>query len=71
MPLHAGPPEVFKGVEEGGYLKVICTACSVTAQLSHCRCRKHLTKLAERLAKDKVRHVQWASKYLWEGDEAT
>eukprot|EP00974_Lingulodinium_polyedra_P071462 6913949-Lingulodinium_polyedra.AAC.1 len=70
MPLHAGPPDVFKIVEEGGYAKVVCTMCKVTAAFSHCHCKKHTNGLAERHAKDKRARVRWADKYLWEGDEA-
>eukprot|EP00974_Lingulodinium_polyedra_P008142 774577-Lingulodinium_polyedra.AAC.1 len=61
MPLHAGPPDVFKVIEEGGYAKIICVMCSAIAQLTHCRCKQHQTKLAERYAKDKKLHMPWAN----------
>ena len=61
MPLHAGPPEIFKVVEEHGYVKLVCTLCVATAQLSRCRSKKHMQKLAYRHAEDAVMHMRWAS----------
>eukprot|EP00974_Lingulodinium_polyedra_P131583 11218297-Lingulodinium_polyedra.AAC.1 len=51
-------------------MKLMCTLCVATAQLSHCRCRRHMTKLAQRHAEDAIRHMRWASKYQREGEEA-
>eukprot|EP00974_Lingulodinium_polyedra_P072643 7029792-Lingulodinium_polyedra.AAC.1 len=49
----------------------MCTLCAVTAQLSHCRCRKHLSQLARRHSQGASKRMRWASKYHWESEEAT
>eukprot|EP00974_Lingulodinium_polyedra_P039804 3819035-Lingulodinium_polyedra.AAC.1 len=70
MPLHAGPPEIFKVVEEQGYTKLACTLCVATAQLSHCRSKKRMPRLAYRHSEDTARRTRWARKYDWEGEDA-
>eukprot|EP00974_Lingulodinium_polyedra_P080131 7762419-Lingulodinium_polyedra.AAC.1 len=61
MHLYAGPPEIFKVVEEEGYMKLVFNLCVATAQLSHCRGKKHRSKLAARHAQDAIKRVRWAS----------